>query len=296
MAEAAAAPRSAVTDGRFVALLAALLIYAARGTPTPDVIGVPEIFMAILLVLAVGPAGVLAALHPVAHAGWMRAAQILMLYGLSIPILAGLAQGNDPALMVRDMAAFLFLLLPLFFYPLVRQSPARIVILTMAAVTVGLAFSWRVLFSAFLTHDGFEGILARMHPADPAYLANAPTVLFTALLLMGLAGLRLYVAPRPKACVMAAALAVLGALPFVTMALILQRASIGLGLAGLAFLLLVAFVRRPYRTVPLLLVVACVLAVVGSWLGMVINDLAAKTVAVGLNSRWQEAAAVLARV
>lgn len=282
-----------MADMRFGALIAALLVYAAWGTPTPDDMGAAEIIVALLLVFAAGVPGIAVSLRAAQGPAWVRAGQGLLLYGATLPVLAGLAAGNDPVLMLRDLVAFGFMLLPLFFYGLVRVSPARLVVLTMAAVTVGLVFSWRVLVPAFLAQNDFDGILARMHPPDPAYLANAPTVLFAALLLMGLAGLRLYVAPRPRTLLTAFVLLAMGALPFVTMALILQRASIGLGLAGLALLLAIAFVKRPYRALPLLAVTALALAAAAPWLGMILADLAEKTAAVGFNRRWQEAAAVL---
>ena len=98
VAEAAGViPRSAVTDGRFVVFITALLIYAARGTPTPDSIGVAEIIIALLLIVAVGPAGLLAALQPVLprgpQAGWLRAGQILMLYGGERTLVDGACAG-----------------------------------------------------------------------------------------------------------------------------------------------------------------------------------------------------------
>jgi hypothetical protein len=168
----------------------------------------------------------------------------------------------------------------------------RPVLLTMAAATVGLAFCARVLIPAALAHGGWDGLGARLHPADPAYLANAPTVLFAGLLLAGLAGLRLYVAPRPRTTVMALGLALLAAVPFVTMGLVVQRATIGLGIAGLGFLLAVAFCVRPYRAAPLWAAAVLVLALLLPGAQAVIDALAAKNAAVGLNMRWQEARAV----
>ena len=285
---------AAVADVRFAAFIAALLLYAARGTPTPDAMGAVEILTGLLLLVAAGPAAVADALRAAQPWGWMRGAQALMLYGLTVPVLAALANGNDAAFIARDIVAFLFMLLPLFFYGLVQRGTARAVVMTMAAVTMGLAFSWRVLMPAVLSEYGLEGILQRVQPADPAYLANAPTVLFAALLLIGLGGLRVYAAPRPRNFAMAAVLVVLGALPFVTMALILQRASIGLGLAGLALLVAWAFTARPYRALPLVIAAALVLALTAPWLAELAGDLARKTANVGLNMRWQEAQAAIA--
>lgn len=294
-AEAVIVPRAGagVSAAPFMALVAALLLYAARGTPTPDAFGYVELTVAALLVLAAGPVGVGAALGAMQPFAWMRAAQALLLYGLAVPVVVGLARGNDTGLMLRDVIAFVFLLMPLFLYPLVRGSPARLIVLTMAAVTVGLCFAWRVLVPPFLERYGMEAVSARMTPADPAYLANAPTVIFAALVLAGMAGLRLLAGARTRNVMAAGVLLALACVPFVTMALILQRASIGLGLAGLGLLLGAAFVWRPYRALPVIAAALCLAALAWPWATGVLADLAEKTTAVGLNRRWQEALAVL---
>lgn len=294
-ADAQIIPRGSagVSAAPFMALVAALLLYAARGTPTPDCFGIVEIVVALLLVLAAGPAGVRAALGSVQPFAWMRAGQALLLYGMAVPVVVGLMRGNDPGLMLRDVIAFVFLLMPLFLYPLVRGSPARLIVLTMAAVTVGLAFAWRVLVPPFLEQHGMDAVLGRMTPADPAYLANAPTVIFAALVLAGMAGLRLLAGIRARNVMAAGLLLALACIPFVTMALILQRASIGLGLTGLAVLLVAAFVWRPYRALPVIATAVLLAALAWPWAAGVLADLAEKTAAVGLNRRWQEALAVL---
>lgn len=295
MVEGVIAPPRAggITAAPFVALIAALLIYAARGTPTPDSFGIIEIVVAGLLVIAAGPPGILAATGAAQPMGWMRAGQALLLYGLSVPVITGLARGNDPVLMLRDVIPFVFLLMPLFLYPLVRGSMARLVVLTMAAATVGLAFSWRVVVPAFLESHGMGALLARTVPPDPGYMANAPTVIFSSLLLAGLAGMRMMASLRLPSLVAAGAMAGAAALPFVTMALIMQRASIWLWLAGAAYLMARGFAWRPYRALPVMAAGLVAAAVAAPWVAGLMADLAAKNAAVGLNSRWQEAQAVM---
>lgn len=282
-----------VAAAPFAALIAALLLYAARGTPTPESFGMAEALVALLLVAAAGPVGVMAALAPGQAMPWMRAAQGLLLYGLSVPVIVGLVRGNDPALMLRDVIPFIFLLMPLLLYPLVRGSTARLVVLTMAAATVGLAFSWRVLVPAFMESHGMGAVAARMAPSDPGYMANAPTVIFAAILLAGVAGLRLLAGMRTRNVMAAGLLLALAALPFVTMALIMQRASIWLWLGAMALLMLRAFLWRPYRALPVMALALLLAVLVGPWVAGLMADLAEKTAAVGLNRRWQEAQAVL---
>lgn len=295
MAEAVAAqPRAGgIAAAPFAALIAALLIYAARGTPTPDAFGIIEVAVALLLVVAAGPPGIMAATGAAQPMGWMRAGQALLLYGLSVPVITGLARGNDPMLMLRDVIPFVFLLMPLFLYPLVRGSMARMVVLTMAAATVGLAFSWRVVVPAFLESHGMGAVLARVTPPDPGYMANAPTVIFSSLLLAGLAGMRMMAGLRPRNLAAAGVLAGVAVLPLVTMALIMQRASIWLWLAGVCYLAARAFAWRPYRALPVIAAGLAAAAVAAPWAGGLMADLVEKTEAVGLNRRWQEAQAVM---
>jgi hypothetical protein len=303
-----------VTDGRFVCLIAALLIYAVRGTPTPDHMGYSEIFVAFLLLAATGPAGILYALTGRDHRGfsswglhtanyddakakgfwaWTASGRFLFLYGMTFPVIIGILRGHDPLIMMRDILPFIFMMMPLFLTELVQQSRARVVIFTMTVVTIGLIFSWRVLWPVFLELQQWEGLLKKLHPSDPAYLANAPTVLFAALLLLGLAGLQFYRSWKLSHWGTGILLAALAAIPFVTMGLILQRASAGVTALVIGIWLVLAFIKYPYRALPLWAFMGAALAVAWPWVSMILGHLIAKSDAVGLNSRAQESLAIL---
>jgi hypothetical protein len=129
-------------------------------------------------------------------------------------------------------------------------------------------------------------------PNDPFYLANAPTVLFAALFLLGLAGATLYNRVTVRRVPLVVVLVSLALIPLLSMALITQRASIGITILAVSFLLIIAFWRRPGQaTVPGLLL-ALLLWTGWDVVSLIMQDAAHKTAIVGLNMRWAEAAAV----
>jgi len=279
MAETALAEFKAPTlkDLRVWGLLAAIVIYAVSGTPTPDRAGAAEILIAALLVFAAGVAGV-QALALRGGAPWQAAGRLLLAYGLCVPLFTGLIMGNSLTGIMRDMAPFLFLLLPLFFWPLLAGKDLRA--LTGAIALLGLCFAARVVLPYALG----ERVVS-----DPFLLANAPTVLFAALLLTGLCGWRLYRGDLLGAALLQG----LAFVPLAAMALITQRASIGVFCLSVAFLLCMGIMQRPKR----MLVPVCLLGLTAAayWplIAEVAQGLLHKHAAVGLNMRAQEAAAVM---
>ncbi len=272
-------------DIRLMAFLAAMAVYALAGTPTPDRFGPAEIFVALCLVVAAGGWQVAYLFRQVPSMPWRRAGQTLLFYGLSIPVIAGIFSGSAPGLMLRDVIPFLFFLLPLF---LPVFSNRRLV--TAAVAAAGLVFSLRVILPVLFIRGGFH----MASPPDPFYMANAPTVLFAALLMAGSAGQALYQGATLRRVAQASVLLALAFFPLAAMVLINQRASIGVIALGMAFLLALAFIRNPARALLPALAVAA-----GVWAGAgiaqtIIQGAAEKTAQVGLNMRWQEAQAVFA--
>lgn len=265
-------------DLRLLFLLAAILLYGALGSPTPDSPGWVEGAIGLLLIAAVGPGRMMRLFSLESMRGWRGAAMILLLYGVSVPFIVAIVQGNGMHLVVRDVVPFLFLLMPLFLVDLDDRAalPVRA-----AVAAVGVLFALRLV-----------GPFAHVDVDDPLYLSIAPTVIFAALLLFGLAGAALYRRCSALSLVRAALFAGLGALPVMAMVLTMQRASLGLFSVGIGFLLLAALVNRPVRAlVPLAFAVA---GVVLLWpvLGDVAGALWHKHGLVGLNMRAQEAEAV----
>ncbi|MCB9990640.1 MAG: hypothetical protein H6867_04565 [Rhodospirillales bacterium] len=268
----------------YMALCAAVLIYAVAGTPTPERLGPAEVMIAALIVFAVGLPQAARALVPGQGNGWQKSGAVLLLFGLSVPVVNGFLMGNSVSGIMRDILPFFFLLLPVFLQSAWLAQERQIKILTALVVILGLVFSLRVLLPAYFN-------LAGLQPSsvpDPLRLANAPTVLFAALLLSGLSGLYLYRGDLFKS----ALCALLCVIPLMTVALITQRASIGaFCLSGLV-LFMIGAVRRPYRVLLPLLMISCVVAVYWQPIDEIIHSLLRKSSMVGFNMRGQEAQVV----
>jgi len=277
-------------DVRFMLFIAALIAYGIGSSPTPDVIGGAEIFTGLALILAAGVWRSAHVIVSIPRAGWARAAQILLFYGLSVPVLIGVVAGNASGTIVRDMIAFMFLLLPLFMHDLCARKAHYRRPLTVAVVIVGLLFSLRVLAPVFAHATGPVWYI--QPPADPFYLANAPTVLFAALFLGGLAGKELYSGNNARNGVRIVVFSVLAFLPLAAMALITQRASIGIVVLSACLLCAIGFWRRPHRMVMPVLALLLVVWVGWDIVHFIGQEAARKTAIVGLNMRWAEAMAV----
>lgn len=276
-------------DLRFAAFLCALFLYALCGVPTPDNPGPVEALIGLLLVVAVGFGRGVQVLNLASLRGWERAGAALLLYGLSIPCIVALLSGNAFSLVLRDLIPFIFLLLPLFLYPLTAAKEKYAPLLTAGVAGVGIAFAARLLWSIFGGGRVGPGL-------DPFYLANAPTVMFAALICLGLAGSALYHAVTLPSLVRAGALAAFSLPPLIAMALVMQRATMGLVAGCLALWLVLAFVRNPGRAIfPFLVLVAAALAG-HEILGSVYQSLLQKTAQVGFNMRGQELLAVLGSI
>lgn len=278
-------PVPSAADLRFYALLAAVAVYAGWGSPTPDSPGVPEFLTGLLLLAAAGIGPVAAALVLPPRAPWRIAAWVLLVYGLTVPVAAGVLAGNPVEGMLRDVIPFLFLLLPLFLTPVAERRPVFRSHLTLAAAALGIVFALRVLAPV-------PGLAATA--GDPLYLANAPTVLFAGLYAAGAAGFALYRARGGAKAWAAAVLCAAAAFPpLAVMAMIGQRASMGAALACAAALILTAAAKRPLRAA----VPALALLLLAAWFWPALSGLALglarKTEMVGFNMRVQEARTVL---
>lgn len=279
-----------VSHARAGCLFAALLLYGLLSSPTPDHPDWVEAVTGLLLVAAVGPAHGASCFLPSGRLGpvWQGAGKALLIYGSTVPLIVALAEGNEAPRILRDYLAFLFLLLPLFLAPLAARDERYKIALTGLAVFIGLAFSLRALIPA----HGWPDPLGIGTHENFLYLTNAPTVLFAALLLSGL-GLE---ALSGKRIGPSAALFLLALLPLTAMAAVLQRASLGLFAASMAFLLAVMFYRQPLKAVLPLAILCLAVWAAQPLIAETASGLLAKTKAVGLNMRADEAAAVLDRL
>lgn len=288
-------------NGRAICLLLALGIYAVLGSPTPEHLGAAEAVMGILLLLACA-GGLLrlwrqATLQPLTLAPWQVAGLALLVYSVSVLPVLGIARGHAVPVMLRDMAALLFLLLPLMTLDLLTRGPLFFRWFLAAALFSGWMFALRSL----LDGSGFLSGEALM------YLGNAPTVLLAAVLLPALAAFAWLQRPSLRVAVLLLLALGLAVIPVLAMASGLQRASLGyVGFYALTMLSLGLWFY-PARILGLagliLLAGAAALVFAGADYVLLLQgfanltqDLMQKTHLVGLNSRTQEAEAVWAYV
>lgn len=277
----------ALCDLRYGAFLSAILIYAFLGSPTPDTPGWPEAVVGGLLACAVGISGAWAAIKGGTgrEEWWFAAGRLLLVFGITFPLLVGAMRGNAVGLMLRDLAPFLFLILPVFLYGLIRERPGYGLYMLAVTVVAGLIFAARSLGEEL-------PLLVFASPAEPFYFANAPTVLFAALALIGIGGSALMKFPQIRPQVMALLFLGLAALPLTAMAMAAQRASLGAVMVYAGTLLGIALYKRPAAVLPALTILGVILWMVFPALADISEMLVKKSVDVGFNMRMQEAAAV----
>lgn len=261
-----------------IALVVAVFLYACFGSPTPDHPGALELVIGVLLVLSAGIGGLWAVFQFKGEMpGWFRAGQVLLIFGLSVPVIGGVVAGQAPAVMMRDVLPFVFMMMPVFLVGQMRLLPV------LAAVMVlGLVFSLRAYFDLPMLASG-EALF---------YLANSPAVLFSATAFAGM-GVAVFVERFSlPGLVRAGACLVLSVVCLLPMVEAQQRAGLGMVVACVVFVLGLYIWRFPRRGVLALVLIAVAgLAYTGALLG-VFENLSHKTALVGVNMRAEEWAAV----
>jgi hypothetical protein len=282
-----------IKDLRFYGLLCALLLYGIAGSPTPDNPGIIEAVVGILLIIASGPVIAAHRINPSTKLEykWATAGRYLLIYGLSVPLITGLVRGNDTGNMLRDLFPFLFMMMPFFLHGLAISKVFYSKGLIAAAVFTGIAFSIRSQFpeGVDLDYMHFSPVIT----SEQLYLANAPTVLFTALLITGTIFNNLAEKPESGKLLFAAMLAVIAVMTIVAMAGALQRASMGMLLLMLCWLLTRTAVSKPASLLLPISALGALLLFLWPEITELWDVLARKTVTVGLNNRLLEGMAVI---
>lgn len=280
-----------IMDIRRAALCLAVAVYGLAGSPTPDHIGWAEYAAGALLILAAGlrPAHVFLSTGPAPL--WETAGRILLFYGLSLAVLSGFVHGYDPAMILRDVVALLFLLLPLFTVDLFERNPAFFKVFLAVLIALAMCFAVRGLIentapaSAIAPHAG---------QTEPHYFANSPVILFAAIYLCAQGITQLIRRPGAADRLMALLLIALGILLLPPLVITMQRASLGYFSLAMAVMVLAGIVRAPLRMLPLLVIAGVLAVFFWDMLMLVFDRLYLKTLTVGLNSRAEELHAVWA--
>lgn len=281
-------------DFRFACLVMAVLVYGAAGSPTPDHPGVVEILTGLLLCCGAGSPAIRNVFQKnrgntgIRPAGfWPGAARVLLIFGLCVPVIMGAVQGHAASLMLRDLAPFLFMLLPLFCFDLFIGAPARFEIFLKTVLVSGWLFALRAVMDA--AHISLPGLGSA---GELYYFANAPTVLLAAMLPPALAGENFIRRFTVRGFLVFAVAGLLAVVPLIAMGMTLQRASIGLAALYFIILAVSGMIRAPGRAwillAPVLLAGLPFAGIAGGVLGL----LAEKTSQVGFNMRFQEFEAV----
>jgi len=266
---------------RFGALLAAILIYGALGSPTPDQPGLAEAVIGLLLLAASNPAGLM-----------NRSAGAMIFAGLLAIGLAGAALNSQGVLLiVRDLFPLAFWFLPLFMMDLFIAKPVRAQGFLLALIASGLLFSLR----ADLEVLG-QPFASMRSDGELYYLANAPTVLFAALMLaLFPAKAFIFKADMRRFGILLLSLMLLS-LPLLSMALSVQRASLGYFALITGSVCVYGFLFYPRRMAVLLALLLAALIPLAAAGQQVFEMMVEKTFLFGLNMRAEEWQAVWAAV
>lgn len=259
-----------------LAFLGALSIYYMFSSPTPDVLGVPELSILLLLALALRP---------------MVTRENLPLWGMFgfgvlVPSVTGALYGHSLADIIRDVAAAGFLFLVLLYGKVSADLGSKLV---WAVALGGVVFAVRTILS-YLPYLTSGNLSALGSPPDLLYLANSPEVMFAALWFLG-QGLSGICAPHFR--LQTFGLLIGSALCVLAMALMMQRAGIAVFTAaglGMSFY----FIRQSPRALVRLLVFWMILGMAfWPYAHSLMSALLWKTHVVGLNSRYEEWMSVL---
>lgn len=274
-----------------IVLIIGLCVYAAAGSPTPDTPGALEVFISLCLILAVGMRGGLTAIiikpeQPI----WQGLGGVLLTYGLSVSIILGVGHGHDPALILRDVLPFLFMMMPVFLVPLFQRNPDQIRLLIIAILVVGLGFAVRAIGEQV---EIIRSLLFLDEPQELTYFANAATVRFSGLFFLGWASV-LWVQGcglRSGLCngwIYPAMLLLLACIALTPLILTTQRASLGYAAVYSVILLGLGLWRYPIKILFLLGILTILGAFFHEPIQQTLQVLTQKTDLVGFNKRPEE--------
>lgn len=271
---------------RFAALIFALVLYGALGSPTPDRPGMVEAAVGALLIFAAGPdiARRIPACFSLHAPGWALAGWAFFLYAVTVPVAVALMHDRTIGNILRDFVFLIFFLIPLWLGPLIQARANGKIWLRALLLWIGIAFSVRTIL------PGLNAKLPGVDLSGPLYLAVAPSVLFAAFYLAGRTfdraargGL------RPDSLVKIGISGALACAPFLALVLTLQRISLVALAACLIVWSVLLIVRTPRRAVLPALMIGLALFFGAGALGALIEAITLKTALVGVNSRFGEA-------
>lgn len=274
-------------DYHVIFLFFACLVYGLFGSPTPDHLGAVELAIGVLLVFAIGFGHVRdVVVGAKTQRFWKSAAFALLIYGLSVPLILAALKGVPVFALFRDIIPFLFLFLPLLVLPILRVRPHYFRVLVVLVVLIGLLFSLRSILMRFSFYCDF------WCSDELLYLENMPTVLFSALLLIGAALKTMARGLTVKTIFVFSGLVLLAMLPIAAMVMTAQRASLGAVFLYILIIQAIIIYKSPVRGLNVVIIGFIALAVLNISVWHIFQALLQKSADVGLNMRPQEMSAV----
>lgn len=263
--------------------IVAIILYGSLSSPTPDHPALIEIIISLLLITSVGISG----LYNLGHMGkqpyWSLVAKALFAYGLTVPLLMAVINDGNLTNIIRDIAGFISLCLPLFVVPFLSKNETRGQYFFYGVLFIGLAFGLRVLFQDFSFLSKHEELL---------YLANSPLVLLAALYLTGLSIQLMMRKTSLRNSFLVLLSLSLSVIPLAAMYLDFQRISFfGWGMTIL-IVTFMGFVKAPFKVILPLIVMGVLGFIFLPQIMDIGESIVQKTAQVGLNMRYQEWQAV----
>ena len=259
------------------AFAAAVFLYAAFSSPTPDAPGIVEFAVLALLLFA-------ATSMRLPRDRWAYPFFGLLAYGTIIPLAIGALSGHASGDIARDVIAFAALAVPVVYasqFPDDQKSQNTLLALL---IGVGMLFSLRYLAQAWRDISAL-GVGSLDHHF--LYLANSPLVAFAAafLLLRGCF--------TEKRVLYAFGFILASLIPLAAMIGMMQRATLGLLVFAWFGFLIYTLIKTPRRAAAVIAVCAGIIALLWPLPTLVWESLSEKTLAVGWNARGAELAVMM---
>lgn len=257
----------------FIPFYAALLVYALFSSPTPDQIGFAEYGIAALFLVSVG---IIRGWNTLMHQDYpptLRYHRLFLLYMMTIPLAIGAMHAYPFSDILRDLIPMMLLILPLWAYN--RNLPCFADLLMLLGGLFALRYCLPFIFQDLQSYTPL------------LYLANSPLVPFAAIF-----GFHRFM--TATTCPFAYRLTTLAIsiLFFTAMALMLQRAPLGLSILACMGLFTLYSTYRPAVTMTFGIFVVLVIMAFSPLFIALTDSLTGKTLTVGWNNRFVEWQAV----
>ncbi len=278
-------------DSRFFFLVVGVLVYAGFSTPFPRHPGIPEIVIACMLVLFVGikrPIKKIASeILLVGENARFPLIYFIAFYFLTVPVIIFLFERSLFTNLIRDYIPLVYMLMPLFFAPVLSGSGMKKIML----------FKWLLVFGGVIyTARYFFNIEVlpwqvgdRLFLDSMLYFLYDPLVLF-AVTYMLLESVNLFLEGGKKICL---AIVFMVVAIFIMSGLVatIQRGSIVLIISVLLILLLSK--ARTMKGVLLAVVALVALYGISVYFSSAVDLFVAKTEDVGTNNKLAEAVEIM---